>query len=80
MSSSDVRRAMLKLIDALTNEAFRTEAIADELVRVAEAFSGQPGADAIRDTARRQRVRALELRGQLAALRTEYAVRFLPES
>jgi hypothetical protein len=77
MSAEGIRRAMLDLMDALSGEIIRTEAIAEELTRTAIALSGHlPNADAIRDTAVRKRVQAIELRGKLAALREEYAERF----
>ena len=77
MSAGDVGKAMLALMDALSDEIFRTEAMAEELTRTATAVSGYlPNADAIRDTAVRQRVQAIELRGELAALRDEFAERF----
>jgi hypothetical protein len=77
MSAEDVRKAILKLMDALSGEIIRTEAMAEELTRAAVALSGQQrGAEAIRDTAVGKRVQALELRGQLAALCDECAKRF----
>ena len=80
MSAEDLRKAMLDLMAALSDDIIRTEAIADELTRAAVALSGhQQGAKAIRDTAVRKRVGAIELRGKLAALHESYAARFNSE-
>jgi hypothetical protein len=77
MNTNPVEQDMLNLMDALSGAIIRTEGMAEELTRAAVALSGhQPGVGAIRDTAVRQRVQAIELRGQLAALREEYAERF----
>jgi hypothetical protein len=77
MRTDPVQQAMLNLMDALASDIIRTEATAEELTRTAVALSGHlPDTDAIRDTAVRKRVQAIELRGQLAALREEYAERF----
>ena len=77
MNTNPVQQDMLNLMDALSGAIIRTEAMAEELTRAASALSGHRlGAKAIRDTAMRQRVRAIELRSQLAALRQEFAERF----
>ena len=76
MNAWDLQRAMLKLIDVLSNDIATTQATADELTRAAAALSDQPEAEAILDIAVRKRVRVLELQGRLAALREEYAARF----
>lgn len=68
--------AMLELIDALTDDVIRTDAMANELEGAAAEPSLQVDAGALRDAARRRRVQALELRGQLAALHEEFAERF----
>ncbi|MGN8095423.1 hypothetical protein [Methylobacterium sp. 22177] len=69
---------MLDLMDVLTGDIIRTEATADALVEAAVALAEhQRGAEAIRDTAARTRVKAMELRGQLAALREQHATLFL---
>jgi hypothetical protein len=75
-----VREVMLELMDALAGGIIETEAMAEELTRAAVALSDdEPGAKAMRDTAVRKRVKAIELRGQLAALREEYAAQFHPD-
>ena len=80
MSAEDLRKAMLDLMDVLSGDIIKTEALADELSRVAVALSAhQSGAEAIRDTAVRKRVQAMELRGKLAALRESYAAQFNSE-
>jgi hypothetical protein len=80
MSAEDLRKAMLDLMAALSDDIIRTEAIADELTQAAMALSDhQRGAKAIRDTAVHKRVEAIELRGKLAALHESYAARFNSE-
>ena len=70
---------MLGLLDARSREIIRTEATADVFMEAAAALVYQrPEAEAIRDTALRKRVKAIELRGELAALQDEYTARFLP--
>ena len=76
MNAPDLQRAMLRLMDVLSQDIATTEAMADELTRAVVALSDQPEAKAIRDTAARKRVRVLELQGRLAALREDYAARF----
>lgn len=77
MNTNPVQQDMLNLMYALSDAIIRTGAIAEELTRAAVALSGHPReAKAIRNTAVRKRVQALELQGQLAALREEYAERF----
>lgn len=77
--SEDLRKAMLDLMNVLSSDIIRTEGIADALTEAAVALSDrQRGAKAIRDTAVRTRVKAIELRGQLAALRERYAALFHP--
>ncbi|MDN3569254.1 hypothetical protein [Methylobacterium longum] len=76
MSAEDVRKAMLDLMDAISDQATRTEMTADVLMHAAEQMFGEADAEAMRDAVRRQQVSALELRGRLAALRHEYAERF----
>ena len=66
-------------MDALLGESIRTEATASELMNIAADPSGLLDAEALRAAARRQRVRALELRGQLAALRERDAARCHPQ-
>lgn len=65
--------AMLELMDALTDDIIRIEATANELVSATVELSGKLNTEALRDAARRHRVDALVLRGQLAALRQECA-------
>lgn len=74
-----LKRAMLEMMDALTDDIIRIEAVADNLVNVAVDPSGHVDARALRDAAQRRRVKVLEMRGQLAALRQRYAERFLQE-
>jgi hypothetical protein len=76
MEAEPVQRAMLDLMIALGKDIVAYEALANELVKATDYFSEQRATAAIRDTALRQRVKALELRGQLAALHEEYISRF----
>ncbi|WP_210249225.1 hypothetical protein [Methylobacterium sp. WL2] len=76
MSSSDMRKTMLKLMGILSHDIIATEAMANELAGAALALSDQPEAIAIRDIAVSKRVRVIELQGKLAALREDYAARF----
>ena len=71
-----MREIMLKLMDTLSRDVITAEAAAVELTEAALALSNQPEAKAIRDIALSKRAKAIELRGQLAALRNDYAVRF----
>ena len=76
MSAPGVQKAMLDLMDALLEAVIRTEATADALVQAATELSNLPAAETIRQAARYEQVKALELRSRLAALRDEYAKRF----
>jgi hypothetical protein len=78
MSTEDVRQVLLAKMEALADNIIITEAMAIEL---AEAGAELPnvGGEALRAMARRKRVQALERRGQLAALREEYAAQFHPK-
>lgn len=49
---------------------------ADQLGRSASLCEGKPLSDRLRDTARRQRVKVLELQGQLAVLNVSFEERF----
>jgi hypothetical protein len=71
-SESDVRLAMLNLLNALDRGAFTLEVMADELAQAAVEI----GDDVMLGIARRHRVKALELRGQFAAMKENYTVRF----
>lgn len=64
--------ATLELMDALADDIIRVEAMANELASAATDLCGHVDAGALRDAARRHRVKALALRGQLAALRQTY--------
>lgn len=68
--------AMLELMDALADDIIKIEAVANELVNAATDLSGHVDAGALRDAARQRRVKVLELRGQLAALRQRYGEQF----
>ena len=74
MEAEAVQHAMLDLMIVLGEDIIAYEARASELVKAAAALPDPTGS--IRDAARGQRVKALELRGQLAALRQEYVTRF----
>lgn len=75
----ETRRAMLELLNALSNSIVAQEALADEAAQTALEFADDLGGEVLRGIARRQRVRALELQGQFAALSTEYAARYHSE-
>lgn len=72
----EARQATLTLLKSLDSTALALEALADEAVQLASDFGNGFGGEALREIARSQRVRALELRGQFASLSTEYARRF----
>lgn len=76
MSEADVRLAMLNLLSILDNGAFTLEVMADELAQAAAEVSNDLGAEVMLGIVRRHRVRALELRGQFAAMKEDYATRF----
>jgi hypothetical protein len=76
MEAEPVQHAMLDLMIALGKDIVAYEAMANELVKTTDYSLDQRGAAAMRDTAVRQRVRALEMRGRLAALHEEYITRF----
>ena len=80
MSAEDLRRVMLKLTDTLSRDIITTEAMAGELAGAAVSLSDQSEAEAIRDIAVWKWVKAMELRGQLAALHEHYAARFHSET
>jgi hypothetical protein len=75
-SESDVRLAMLNLLNALDRGAFTLEVMADELAQAAVEIGDDVGAEVMLGIARRHRVKALELRGQFAAMKENYTVRF----
>ncbi|WCS24177.1 hypothetical protein LOK46_24020 [Methylobacterium sp. NMS14P] len=76
MSTDPVQKAMLDLMDVVSDDIIYAEALANELVQGAKALSGRPGSESIRDTALHWRVKSIKLRMQLAALHEEYATRF----
>lgn len=74
-----MRAEMLDLMRVLANGLVGEEALAEVCAREAaqrEAWGERDAADVLREVARMHRVKALELDGQLAALRAEYTVRF----
>lgn len=80
MSTDPVQKAMLDLMDAISDDIIYADALANELVQGAAALSDQPGSESIRDTALHWRVKSIKLRGRLAALSAEYAIRFRPKT
>lgn len=70
------RRKMLNLLNILGNSALALETPTDDAALTALEFADEIGGQALREIAYSQRVRALELRGQLAALSAEYAARY----
>lgn len=79
MNKLILQSAMLKLMDALADDIIKAEAVATELEKWLAEPSLRVSADALRGAMRSYRVKALELRGQLAALRQRYAEQFLRE-
>lgn len=67
---------MLEMMAALATAIVAFNAVADELAATASACHGQPFAEVMLGLSRRQRVKALEMQGQLAALSDAYAARF----
>lgn len=78
--SEDLREAMLGQISAFHANIATLTTAADELVRSANLLDGRPTAVLMRDLARRQRVKVLEMQGQLAALKQAYTERFHREA
>lgn len=74
--SKDLREAMLAEMLALCLNIEMLSAGADELARSADRLDGQPLSGALRDGARRKRVKILELQGQQAALNVTFTERF----
>lgn len=66
--SKDLREAMLEQMAVLCTSITNLNMSADELVKSANLLDGQPVSGAMRDVARRQRVKILEMEGQLAVL------------
>lgn len=79
MNKLILQSAMLKLMDALADDIIKAEAVATELEKWLAERSLRVSADALHGAMRSHRVKALELRGQLAALRQRYAEQFLRE-
>lgn len=73
---AEVRLAMLKMLSALDAGAIALEVTADELAHAAEMMADDPAAEVLLGFSRRDRVKALEMRGQFAAMKKEYAARF----
>jgi|GEM_PF-3001033 len=71
-----LQEAMLGRMVALCTSITNLTMSADELVRSADLLDGQPLAGAMRDVARQQRVKILEMEGQLAALNVALTDRF----
>lgn len=74
--SKAIREAMLGAMVALCNRIVASNAVADEMTRSANRLDGRPTAEIMRGIARRQRVKVLEMEGQLAALNDSYDKRF----
>lgn len=72
----DPREAMLVQIATLCASIAATYRSADELVKFANQLDGKPTAESMRDVARRQRVRILEMEAQLAVLNATFTERF----
>lgn len=79
MIETEVRLAMLKMLNTLDGGAIALEVTADELAHAAEMIGDNPAAEVLLGFSRRDRVKALEMRGQFAAMKEEYAARFHPE-
>ena len=80
MRDWELRKSMLDAMDAIADDIVIAEAMANELAHAAAALSDQTGFKAIREAALRWRVKAIKLRGQLAAHREQYEARFPPEA
>lgn len=77
--SQGLRDAMLDQMAVLGTSITTLNMSAGELVRSAGLLDGQPASDAMRNVARQQRVKILEMHWHLAALHEEYATRFHSE-
>lgn len=75
----ETRAAMLSLLNTLSSSILALEALADEAARTAAEIPNELGGKVLRGITRSQRVRALELQGQYAALSTEYTARYHSE-
>lgn len=71
--------ATLNMLSTLNGGAIALEVMADELAHAAEMIGDDPAAEVLLGFARRHRVRALEMRGQFAAMKEEYAARYHSE-
>ena len=67
---------MLSRMLALSTNIAALSTAADQLVKSARQTEGRSISDALLDIARRQRVKILELEGQLAALEVTFTKRF----
>ncbi len=71
-----VREHVMRLMQVLVSEGSTYETSAGEMARIAdicEQNGSFGGAEAMRVVARTYRIRVLEVQGQIAALRTQYA-------
>ena len=74
--SKDPREAMLAEMLTLCLKIEVLNVSADEMLRSADQLDGQPLSEALRDDARRKRVKILELQAQHAALNVAFKERF----
>ncbi|MGW9821397.1 hypothetical protein ACUXK4_003980 [Methylorubrum extorquens] len=79
MSEKETHWATLSLLNALDSGVFTLKFLADDLVQAALDMPDDAGVELIHGVAHQQRVRALELQGQHAALSTEYTARYHSE-
>jgi hypothetical protein len=73
---STVRKEAIRLMQALAREGTTYETSAGEISKVADSIEQNGGfgeAEAMRVLARNYRIRVLEVQGQIAALRHQYA-------
>ena len=75
----DTRKAMLDLLSALGRTILALEGLADEAAQLALEIPDDSECEAWRAIVRSQRVKALELQGQYAALSIECTARYRSE-
>lgn len=71
-----MRIEMLELLNTLASGVVALNALADDLVQAAASMDDPAAVEVMHGVARQHRVRALEMQGQFAVLRAEYAERF----
>ena len=74
--SKSLKAAMLDRMVKLSANIAALSSAADQLAKSSRQCDGKPMSDALIDITRRQRVKVLEMQGQLAALNVAFTERF----